>query len=241
LHPRVGHSTKIPCVKEEPRQNVPGEHIHLALGDVEQGFSECDIIIQDTFKTQVQKQGQLETQAALAHVLKNGDMTVWSTTQTPHPTRQILGHIFQVPESKIRVLNPPYIGGGFGVRIGLSAKAEPVAVELSMKSGKPVKVVYDRKEDFTSSDTRHPSIVTVKLGVKKDGTFHALKMNGILNTGAYCSFGTETIGVLGAMGLSVYRCPNMLYDGNSVYTNTTPAGAFRGFGTLRPCSLWSKW
>lgn len=108
--------------------------------------------------------------------------------------------------------------------------AEPIAVELAMKSKKPVKVVYERLEDFIASDTRHAGIVKVKLGVKKDGTFHALHMEGILNTGAYCSFGTETIGVLGAMGLSVYYTPNMLYQGNSVYTNTTPAGAFRGFG-----------
>ncbi len=211
-------------------KNIPGEKIHLALGNVEEGFKESDVIIEETFYLPVQKQAQLETQAALATVSHNGDITVWSTTQTPHPTRQILSHIFEISQSKIRVLNPPYIGGGFGVRIGLSAKAEPIAVDLAMKTKKPVKIVYDRKEDFTSTDTRHSGIVTVKLGAKKDGTFQALQLKGLLNTGAYCSFGAETIGVLGAMGLSVYRAPHMLYTGNSVYTNITPAGAFRGFG-----------
>ena len=211
-------------------KNVPGEPIHLNLGDVEQGFKESDLVVEESFELPVVKQVQLETQAALAEVYASGEITVWSTTQTPHPSRQILAHVFDVPEGKIRVLNPPYIGGGFGVRIGLSAKAEPIALDLAMKTKKPVKIVYTRNEDFTSSDTRHSGKVTVKLGVKKDGTFQALHLKGLLNTGAYCSFGTETIGVLGAMGLSVYRAPNMRYDGNSVYTNITPAGAFRGFG-----------
>ncbi|MCG8401619.1 MAG: molybdopterin-dependent oxidoreductase [Firmicutes bacterium] len=211
-------------------KNIPGEKVHLALGDVEQGFSESELVVEETYKVPVQKQTQMETQAAVAQVSADGKVTVWSTTQTPHPTRQILSHIFGIPHSKIRVLNPPYIGGGFGVRIGLSAKAEPIAVELALKTKKPVKMVYDRKEDFIASDTRHSGYVTIKLGVKKDGTFHALQMKGVLNTGAYCSFGTETPGVLGAMGLSVYRMPHLCYDGHSVYTNTTPAGAMRGFG-----------
>ncbi len=211
-------------------RNIPGEKVHIAMGDVEQGFLESDLVVEETYKVPVQKQAQMETQAAVAQVSADGRVTVWSTTQTPHPSRQILSHVFSIPQSKIRVLNPPYIGGGFGVRIGLSAKAEPIAVQLAMKTGKPVKIVYDRKEDFIASDTRHSGYVTVKLGVKKDGAFHSLQMKAVLNTGAYCSFGTETPGVLGAMGISVYRAPNQCYDGHSAYTNTTPAGAMRGFG-----------
>jgi len=125
------------------------------MGDVEKGFKECDHVIEKTFKLPIVKQVQMETQAAVAQVEVNGKITVWSTTQTPHPTRMILGKIFGVPVSKIRVLNPPYVGGGFGVRIGLSAKAEPIAVALAMQAGKPVRVVYSREEDFMASDTRH--------------------------------------------------------------------------------------
>nr|WP_207755002.1 molybdopterin cofactor-binding domain-containing protein [Desulforadius tongensis] len=211
-------------------KNIPGEKIHLELGDIEKGFAEADEIFEHTFKLPVQKQAQMETQAAVAQVTADGRVTVWSTTQTPHPSRRIIATIFGLPYSKVRVLNPPYIGGGFGVRIGLSAKAEPIAVALAMQAKKPVKVVYSRREDFIASDTRHSGYVTVKTGVKKDGTFTARQMEGILNAGAYCSWSAETPGVLGAMGLSVYRCPNQMYDGHSVYTNTTPAGAMRGFG-----------
>lgn len=221
-----------PVIHEEGHagKNIPGEIIKIPVGDVEKGFAESDFIVEDTFKVPVQKQAQLETQAAVAQVGTDGKMTVWSTTQTPHPTKMILSKIFKVAQSKIRVLNPPYVGGGFGVRIGLSAKAEPIAAVLSMLTKKPVKVVYSREEDFISSDTRHSGYVSIKLGAKNDGTFHAIQLKGILNAGAYCSFSTETPGVLGAMGLAVYRIPNQSYYGHSVYTNTTPAGAMRGFG-----------
>lgn len=211
-------------------KNVPGEKIHIEMGNIDKGFEEADMVFEHTFKLPVQKQAQLETQGAVAKIGVDGSITVWSTTQTPHPTQRILGTIFDVPYSKVRVLNPPYVGGGFGVRIGLSAKAEPIAVALALLAKQPVKVVYDRKEDFIASDTRHGGYVTVKTGVKKDGTFTARKLEGILNGGAYCSWSTETPGVLGAMGLSLYYCPNQMYDGHSVYTNTTPAGAMRGFG-----------
>ena len=212
-------------------KNIPGEIVHIKMGDVEKGFAEADYVFEHTFKLPVQKQAQMETHAAVAQVAVDGKITVWSTTQTPHPSRMILASVFGVPDSKVRVLNPPYIGGGFGVRIGLSAKAEPIAVALAMQAKKPVKVVYNRQEDFVASDTRHGGYVTVKTGVNKDGTFTARKLTSHLNTGAYCSFGAETPGVLGAVGLSAYYCPNQQYDGHSVYTNTTPAGAMRGFGS----------
>lgn len=229
--PLEAMTPEAPVIHESHKKNIPGgEVIQIPYGDLEKGFAESDLIIEKTFKVPVQKQAQMETQAAVAQVGLDGKMTVWSTTQTPHPTKMILARIFSVPESKIRVLNPPYIGGGFGVRIGLSAKAEPIAAALSMLAKKPVKVVYTRKEDFIASDTRHAGYVTVKLGAKKDGAFHAMYLKAILNGGAYCSFSCETPGVLGCMGLAVYRIPNMLYYGHSVYTNTTPSGAMRGFG-----------
>ncbi|TEB13013.1 xanthine dehydrogenase family protein molybdopterin-binding subunit [Pelotomaculum propionicicum] len=229
--PLEAMTPEAPVIHESHKKNIPGgEVIQIPYGDAEKGFAESDLIIEKTFKVPVQKQAQMETQAAVAQVGLDGKITVWSTTQTPHPTKMILAKIFSVPESKIRVLNPPYIGGGFGVRIGLSAKAEPIAVALSMLAKKPVKIVYTRKEDFIASDTRHAGYVTVKLGAKKDGAFHAMYLKAILNGGAYCSFSCETPGVLGCMGMAVYRIPNQFYYGHSVYTNTTPSGAMRGFG-----------
>ncbi len=211
-------------------KNIPGEIIKIPYNDVKKGFEESDVIVEDTFNLPIVKQVQMETHASVAQVDGNGDVTVWSTSQTPHPTRAILAKIFDVPASKIRVLAPPYVGGGFGVRIGLSAKAEPIAMALAMMAKRPVKCVYTRKEDFIASDTRHPGVVTVKLGAKKDGTFQALDMKAVFSTGAYCSFGVEMPGVCGAMSLAIYRIPHQNYFGHSVYTNETSCGAMRGFG-----------
>ena len=212
-------------------KNIPGHIINLKLGDVEKGFEEADHVFEHTFKLPKVKQAQLETQAALAKIDKSGDVTVWSSTQTPHPSRAILSNIFGLPYSKIRVLNPPYIGGAFGVRIGLSAKAEPIALALAMAANRPVKVIYSREEDFIASDSRHDGYVKVKTGVNSDGTFVAREVRGTLNAGAYCSWSAELSGVVGAMALSIYRCPNQKYVGHSVYTNTSPTGAMRGFGS----------
>lgn len=215
-------------------KNIVGEIIHLPPGPpsdaVDKAFEDADVIVEEEYELEIVKQCQMETHAALANAKADGRITVHCTTQTPHPSKAILAKVFGVPASKIRVTNPPYIGGAFGIRIGLSGKAEIIAVALSMAARKPVKVVYSRKEDFIASDTRHGAIVNVKLGAKKDGTFVALDLKGYTNTGAYCSFGAELPGVLGAMTLAIYNIPAIRYYGHSVYTNCTSAGAMRGFG-----------
>ncbi|NLV98052.1 MAG: molybdopterin-dependent oxidoreductase, partial [Desulfovibrionales bacterium] len=134
LHPGKG------CTPEG--RNIPGEIVRIPYNDVDTGFAESDVIIEETFELPVVKQVQMETQAAVAQVEGNGNVTVWSTTQTPHPSRVILAKIFDIPAGKIRVLAPPYVGGGFGVRIGLSGKAEPIAMALALMAKRPVKLIY---------------------------------------------------------------------------------------------------
>ena len=141
----------------------------------------------------------------------------------------MVAYAFDLPESKVRVRNPPYLGGGFGVRIGISGKAELLAAALSMKALRPVKMVYSREEDFIASDTRHGGYMHARLGAKKDGTFGALDTAAKLNTGAYCTFGVELPAVCGTAG--TYHIPYMRYMGYPVYTNQQTAGAFRSFGT----------
>lgn len=215
-------------------KNMVGGPIKMGMGDIVAGFAQAEYIVEETYQLPVQKQGQLETQAAVAHVSGDGKLTVWSPTQTPHPSRRILAEIFNLPMAKVRVLNPPYVGGAFGVRIGLSAKAEPIAAALALATGRPVKVVYDRQEDFIASDTRHAGYITVKLGLDKEGIFQALEMRAVMNGGAYCSWSADVNGAIGSRGLTVYRIPNSSFVGYSVYTNTTPAGACRGFGAPQP-------
>ena len=212
--------------------NVCGEIVCIDYGDIEKGFEEADIIVEDEIWLPRVKQCQMETHAAVAYYKGDGTLEVYCTTQTPHPTKMIIAYAFDLPESKVHVKNPPYVGGGFGVRIGVSGKAEVLATALSMLCLKPVKVVYTREEDFIASDTRHGGHLIGKLGLKKDGTFVALDTTAWLNTGAYATFGVELLGVCGACGTAgTYHIPNLKYRGYPMYTNQQTAGAFRGFGT----------
>lgn len=210
--------------------NTPGGVYIVNQGDVDKGFTECDVVYEHEYKFPIQKQAQLETQAAVADYKPSGDLTVYSPTQSTHPVRIILSHIFGLDQSHVRVLNPKYVGGAFGVRIGLSGKAEAIAAALSKLAGRPVQTIYSREDDFMASDSRHSGYINVKLGAKKDGTFHALDIKAVLNTGAYTTYGIEVGIVLGNLATSVYRMPHIRYDGRVVYTNILTAGAFRGFG-----------
>lgn len=230
LHPGKGVTPEGRNVTGEVSRFYWGLEPEKSQEQIEAAFAECDVIVDEKFIVPIVKQVQMETMSAVALWNGNSELTIYSTSQTPHPSRFIIASIFGMPASKVRILAPPYIGGGFGVRIGLSAKAEPIAALLAKLSGKPVRMVFTRDEDFTSSDTRHGGYVNVKLGAKKDGSFHALDLNIVLATGAYCSFGVELPAVAGGMGLAIYDMPHKRYIGHSVYTNQTPAGAFRGFG-----------
>ena len=218
-------------------KNICGTVINIGLGDVEKGFAEADVIVEADIKLPRTKQGQLEPHGAVA-TYKNGELEIISTTQTPHPTKMIVAYALDMPESKVRVANPPYVGGGFGVRIGVSGKAELLAAVLAIKALKPVKLIYTRKEDMLCSDSRHGGYLHAKMGAKKDGSFVALDAQAWLNTGAYCTFGVELLGVTGACGMAgTYRIPNLRYAGHPVYTNQETAGAFRGFGTPQGTSI----
>lgn len=214
------------------QKNICGEPVEILFGEPEKGFAEADLIIETSVTLPRVKQAQMETHAAVASYKADGTLEVYSTTQTPHPTKMILADIFELPESKVWVKNPPYVGGGFGVRIGISGKAEIIAAALSMRCHRPVKYVYTREEDFIASDTRHGGYLKGRLGVKKDGSFVALDTAAWLNTGAYATFGVELLGVCGACGTAgTYHIPNLHYSGYPVYTHQETAGAFRGFGT----------
>ena len=229
-----------PLYGSKEHHNVCGEIVRVTFCEhepysdeaLERGFAQADVIVDADIKLPRVKQCQMEVHAAVASYKANGTLEIISTTQTPTPTKMIVAYAFDLPESKVRVRNPPYLGGGFGVRIGISGKAELLAAALSMKALRPVKIVYSREEDFIASDTRHGGYMHARLGAKKDGTFVALDTTAKLNTGAYCTFGVELLAVCGVCGTAgTYHIPYLRYMGYPVYTNQQTAGAFRGFGT----------
>ena len=229
-----------PVYGNKEHRNVCGEIVKIAFCESEpysdealdRGFAQADVIVEADVKLPRVKQCQMEVHAAVASYKANGTLEIISTTQTPTPTKMIVAYAFDMPESKVRVRNPPYLGGGFGVRIGISGKAELLVAALSMKALRPVKLVYTREEDFIASDTRHGGYMHARLGAKKDGTFVALDTTAKLNTGAYCTFGVELLAVCGVCGTAgTYHIPYLRYTGYPVYTHQQTAGAFRGFGT----------
>ena len=152
-----------PLYGNKEHHNVCGEIVRVTFCEhepysdeaLERGFAQADVIVDANIKLPRVKQCQMEVHAAVASYKANGTLEIISTTQTPTPTKMIVAYAFDLPESKVRVRNPPYLGGGFGVRIGISGKAELLAAALSMKALRPVKIVYSREEDFIASDTRH--------------------------------------------------------------------------------------
>ena len=216
---------------EAPKIHAKGNiarHALLNVGDVEKGLREADYIFEGSYETQRVQHCTLETHGSIASLDPfSGRLTVWSSTQVPFNIRFVLSAVLAMPMSKIRVIKP-YVGGGFGGKDELFD--EPIVALLSKKTGRPVKIQYSREEDIISSRTRHPSIIELKTGVKKDGTLTARLLKAITNTGAYAAAGPQVTYCVGFRWLALYRCPNMKFEGYCVYTNEPISGAYRGYG-----------
>jgi 4-hydroxybenzoyl-CoA reductase alpha subunit len=199
-------------------------------GNVEKGFAESDYIREDAFTTQPQIHCSMEPHAAVAQ-FAGGQLTVWSTTQGPYALRKELALTLGFPEGKIRVVKPR-MGGGFGGKREMFA-SDFCAALLSMKTGRPVKIVYSRTEEFIASRQRHPMFITLKTGYSKDGRIIAKDCTLVADGGAYNSRGPGILSYAGASLASLYRIPHVRYAGYHVYTNKPVGGAFRGYGSLQ--------
>ena len=203
-------------------------HFKLRKGDTEKGFKESEMVLEDTYTTQMVQHAHLEPHASIAQVDHSGKITVWSNTQTPHFNRKALATALHLPLNKVRIIGAS-VGGGFGGKSYL--KAEPICVALALKTrGRPVKLVYTREEEFGSAPVRHPTRTRCKTGMKKDGTWLAQEMEVIFDTGAYADIGPRVCRNAGFSATGPYKIPNVRIDSYCVYTNKPVGGAFRGFG-----------
>jgi CO/xanthine dehydrogenase Mo-binding subunit len=203
-------------------------YLGFSRGDVGRGFAESDLVYEDTFRFQKVQHYSLEAHVNIAHY--DGDkLTVWASCQDPFTLRDHLAGIFRLPLSRVRVI-VPYVGGGYGGK--LYVKAEPISAALSWKTRRPVKLALSVSESFKTI-TRHPARVTVKTGVKKDGRLVARECQVYMDTGAYADAGPRVTQKAGYRSLGPYKVPHAKVEAHGVYTNTVPAGAFRGFGALQ--------
>ena len=197
-------------------------------GNVEEGFKKADHIFEDTFRFPRVQHFSMEPHATVADV--NGShITLWAGTQEPFTLREHLSEIFRLPMNKIRII-VPYLGGAYGGK--LAVKTEPLAAALSWKAKRPVRLAHSIEESFKTV-TRHPARVQIKTGVAKDGKLVARQCVIHMETGAYADAGPRVTQKAGYRCFGPYRVPHMKTDAYTVYTNTVPAGAYRGFGTLQ--------
>ncbi|MBU3914997.1 molybdopterin-dependent oxidoreductase, partial [bacterium] len=226
-----------PVLHDKYPGNVCAE-VHHEFGDVEAAFKQCDLIKTTTFKNKRQDGASLETAGCIADFDLSGQLTLHSSTQSPHYVQRTVAMVLGLPVSKVRVVKP-YIGGGFGIKAAANP-GELIASLLSVKTGKPVKIIYTRKQMFLFSRARHQFFHTYTTGVKKDGTLMALKHECYLDGGAYSSFGIATVYYAGSLLGGPYRLPNMKYDGYRIYNNKPACGAQRGHGGVAARAGWEQ-
>lgn len=196
-------------------------------GDVEAGFADSDLVLEETFTTPKVHPTYLEPHASVAAFDSDGRVTVWTTTQRPHLNQAIVASLLGLPASKIRVI-PCYVGGGYGGKT--RTLSEPTAVALAQRASAPVRLVFSREEELTASTTRHAATVRMKMGAKRDGTLVACQAHLVFDTGAYAqTINAAWLGALTAVG--PYRVPHVDVEVFGVYTNKIMSGAFRGYGT----------
>jgi CO/xanthine dehydrogenase Mo-binding subunit len=235
IHEEMHKYAHMPVVTIVPNTNICAK-FEFKQGDVEKGFRESDHVFEDTFRFPTGHHCQIEPFGAVAQVNVNGKITVWVANDAPHRLRKDIADAMGIPFENLRVISPPFMGGGFGGKGGL--KIETVCIALAMHTnGRPVKIILDREEVFMASLMKHACVATVKTGVKKDGTIIATHAKLYYDTGAYAEKG-PTVTLHGCeSGVGPYKVPNTLVEGYTVYTNNPVAGALRGYGL--PQSSWA--
>lgn len=223
-----------PVIHDEPdatgirdaSRNLAGD-IHTSIGDVEAGFREADLVLEREYRTPRQQHAMIEPHIVISWLDADNRLVIRTSTQIPFHVRRQVAMILQIPVSRIHVVKPR-IGGGFGGKQEMVI--EDICAALTLASGRPVKLEYTRHEEFFMARTRHPQILRLRMGVKRDGTIVAHHMKVLAATGAYGSHCTTVQGNTGSKVLPLYRAPHLRFDCDVVYLNTPQAGAFRGYG-----------
>src|SRR5215212_4363103 len=205
----------------------------LRHGDVEVGFEEADVVVEETYHTAGATHAPMEPNAAVAR-WDGHQLEVTTGTQTPFNMRMDLAGLFGIEEEKVRIISPP-MGGSFGAKTFV--RTEAIAACLARKAERPVKVVLGRDEMWMTLN-RHPATVRVKVGARSDGTLVASETECWANTGAYADCGPGVAQKMGFAAPGPYRIANVRVDSRAVYTNLPPNGAFRGYGQMQ--STWAR-
>jgi putative selenate reductase molybdopterin-binding subunit len=222
-----------------PEKNLAA-HIRIDIGDVEKGFAEADEIFEAEYEVPKVQQVSVEPHVCVTYWDEDDRLVIRTSTQVPFHVRRMLAPVLNLPVKRIRVVKPR-IGGGFGGK--QEVLMEDVPAHLTIATKRPVIYEYTREEEFIGARSRHPMKVKMKTGVKRDGTITANSMYALSDTGAYGCHALTVTGNTGHKAMALYvgdgeyrKSPNIRFYADVVYTNTPPAGAFRGYGV--PQGYW---
>jgi 4-hydroxybenzoyl-CoA reductase subunit alpha len=214
------------------RKGNLSKHVLLEFGEVEAELARADLIIEDEYFFEGTTHTAIEPHCAMANLEPNGVLTVWSATQVSHYLHRELAKVLEYPAHRIRVIQPP-LGGAFG------GKSEPFDLEfcvarMALQTGRPVKILYTREEQFYSHRGRHPMRMTYRTGITRDGKITGVDAKTIIDGGAYSSFGLVTTYYSGQLLAAPYRFPAYKFDSWRAYTNKPACGPKRGHGSVQP-------
>lgn len=219
-----------PVIHDQHPNNIPFTYDYNH-GDIAQGEAESDIVIEDTFRLHFVTHCCLGVSGVIAQFDSEGKLTVHSQTQVPFLYKKDIAPVIDVPPENIRVIQP-IIGGAFGSKLDIYP-FEPICIFLARATRRPVRLLFTREEEFVASPTRQPVELTLRSGVKKDGTLTFRECSTLHDNGGYTSWGATTPFVIMQTISSLYRVPHCRYHTTVVYTNNPYSGSFRGFGNLQ--------
>jgi CO/xanthine dehydrogenase Mo-binding subunit len=199
----------------------------IEKGNLEKGFQNADVIVEGTYRTGHQEHIYIETNGVIA-VPEPGGIAIHGSIQCPFYVHKAV-QVMLGPSHKVRVIQTE-TGGGFGGKEEYPSILACHAAILAIKTGKPVKMIYDRVEDMLATTKRHPSLIRHKTGLKKDGRITAMDVDVIIDGGSYVTLSPVVLSRGSIHAAGPYRCANTRIRGRAMFTNTPPNGAFRGFG-----------
>ncbi|MDF2499998.1 MAG: xdhA [Anaerosporomusa subterranea] len=233
-HSSVIHSeSDVHCnfdIGMDAARNIVSTH-QVRVGDVEAELRQCAVVVEETYYTQAQAHAMMETFRAFTQFDHTGRLVVVTSTQIPFHVRRQLARALQIPASRIRVIKPR-IGGGFGGK--QTGAVEMFAALVTLKTGKPAKIVYERQETFSCTTSRHAMRLKVRIGADPEGYIRAIDIQGLSDTGAYGEHASTVFSVAGDKTLPLYnKTKAVAFGGHVVYTNKMPGGALRGYGATQ--------
>ena len=214
-----------PLIHEEKGSNI-GTHEKVERGNIDEGFAQSDVIVEDTFTFPMVYHYAMEPHSVIAQYDGDDEITVWSSAQHPFQVRGDISRLFKVPPSKVRMIIN-YLGGGYGSKS--YTKFEPLAVALARKAKSPVRICNSVGESMVTV-RRHGARVRIKTGAKRDGTIMAREAEIYLDTGGYDDNGPQVTARSATRVIGPYWIPHIRTNAYQVYTNTGSAGSYRAIG-----------